>query len=205
MYGDRESMKFHELILRNQWPSETLFVPFGSQVYGTMRPDSDSDFLVVFPANNGVSFSELVFDNVDFQTYNLVDLQAQLDAHQINALEAYFVPGSSLPSHCTFSLSLPTLRHSLAQKASHSFVKAKKKIMVEREYLAGWKSLFHSLRILTFGIELAQTGALTNFAAANAYWDELWAAQETDWPTLQTRWQPVYNGLSSEFRRLAPK
>lgn len=198
-------MKFHELTLRNQWPPETFYIPFGSQVYGTRRPDSDSDYFVVFPANNGVSFSELVFDGCDFQTYNLVDLQAHLDAHQINALEAYFVPESPLRSYCTFTLSLPTLRHSLAQKASHSFVKAKKKITVEGESLTGWKSLFHSLRILTFGIELAQTSALTNFSAANAYWDELWAAQETDWATLQARWQPVYNGLSSEFRQVAPK
>jgi hypothetical protein len=35
-----------------------------------------------------------------------------------------------------------------AAKASNSFVKAKKKIEVERDYYVGWKSLFHSLRIL---------------------------------------------------------
>lgn len=198
-------MNFPELTHNNGWPETTIYVPFGSQVYGTALPDSDLDFIAVFPDNIAISESELVFGNVNIQTLTLVELQARLDAHQINALEAYFVPESPLPALCSFTLSLPVLRHSLAQKASHSFVKAKKKLTVEHAYRTGWKSLFHSLRILTFGIELAQTGVLANFSAANAYWDELWEAQETRWDILQPRWQPVYNALSSEFRRLAPK
>jgi predicted nucleotidyltransferase len=198
-------MQFHELVLRNNWPSDTFYIPFGSQIYGTADAASDSDYMAVFPANNGPHRVELVFAKLDIQTYNLADLETLLTQSQINALEAYFVPGSLLPLYTTFSLNLPALRHSLAQKASHSFVKAKKKITVEKDYRTGYKSLFHSLRILTFGIELAQTGALTNFCAANAYWDEIWQAQETDWAPLQARWQPVYNALSSEFRRLAPK
>lgn len=198
-------MNLHTLSQIKGWPAETIYIPFGSQVYGTALPDSDLDFIAVFPRDTGLTACELVFDRCDIQAFPLMELQALLDAHQINALEAYFVPESPLPALCSFTLRLPTLRHSLAQKASHSFVKGKKKVVVEHAYRAGWKSLFHSLRILTFGIELAQTGTLTNFSAANAYWDELWRAQETDWATLQGRWQPVYNALSSEFRRLAPK
>ncbi|WP_395088906.1 nucleotidyltransferase domain-containing protein [Armatimonas sp.] len=196
----------HEKIVKERcWPSTALFVPFGSRVYGTARLESDHDYLVVFPENNGPSGLELVLENTNLHTYTLTEFQAALDTHQIHALEAYFAPESPLPALCTFTLNRATLRQALSQKASHSFVKAKKKIAVEQDYLAGWKSLFHSLRILVFGIELAQTGALTNFAAANAYWDEIWAAQETDWETLKTRWQPVHNALSSEFRKLAPK
>ncbi|WP_309714294.1 nucleotidyltransferase domain-containing protein [Armatimonas sp.] len=198
-------MQLDKIISERHWPHTTLFIPFGSRVYGTARPDSDDDYLVVFPENDGPSGLELALENTNLQIFTLVEYQTALDAHQIHALEAYFVPNSPLSALCSFTLNRATLRQALSQKASHSFVKAKKKIAVEQDYLPGWKSLFHSLRILVFGIELARTGALTNFAAANAYWDEIWAAQETDWETLKTRWQPVHNALSSEFRKLAPK
>jgi Nucleotidyltransferase domain len=198
-------MQTDTIIPQQAWPSTTLVVPFGSQVYGTVRPDSDRDFLVVFPGNDGPSGQELTWDKSNFQTFTLADYQTALEAHQIHALEAYFAPKSPLSTLCPFTLNRAILRQALSQKASHSFVKAKKKIAVEHDYLAGWKSLFHSLRILVFGIELAKNGALTDFAAANDYWQEIWAAQETDWQVLHTRWQPVHNALSSEFRKLAPK
>lgn len=198
-------LSLHELIPRYGWPSETCFIPFGSQVYGTALPDSDIDYLVVFPDDYPFGGQELRSANLNLQTYTTRELQAALMEQEIGALEAYFVPGSCLSHHCTCTPNVPRLRHSLSQKSSHSFVKAKKKILVEQDYRTGWKSLFHSLRILVFGIELAQTGALTDFSAANAYWNELWAAQEMDWSKLQARWQPVHNALASEFRRLAPK
>lgn len=198
-------MDFHSQILSDGWPEGALSIPFGSQVYGTARSDSDFDYLVVFPHDNGVTGCERLFGRFNFQTYNQTDLQRQLEEHQIHALEVYFVPGSPLPGRLQFTLNLSTLRHSLSQKSSHSFVKAKKKIQVEQDFRTGWKSLFHALRIIVFGIELARTGALTDFSAANAYWDEIWAAQETDWTRLHARWHPVHNALTTEFRKLAPK
>jgi Nucleotidyltransferase domain len=198
-------LPLHELISQQGWPADTQLIPFGSQVYGTARPDSDTDLIVVFLSGDAPGGDELTIGRYNLQTYTLAGLCAALDDHQINALEAYFVPESCLRAHYTFTMNHAALRRSLAQKSSHSFVKAKKKIAVEQDFRAGWKSLFHSLRILVFGIELAQTGRLTEFSAANAYWEEIWAAQETDWARLQTRWQPVHNVLSSEFRRFAPK
>lgn len=52
-------MQRDKIIQERCWPRTTLFIPFGSRVYGTARPVSDDDYLVVFPENDGPSGQEL--------------------------------------------------------------------------------------------------------------------------------------------------
>ena len=61
-------MQLEKIIQERRWPRTTLFIPFGSRVYGTARPDSDHDYLVVFPENNGPLGLELAFENTNLQT-----------------------------------------------------------------------------------------------------------------------------------------
>ena len=93
----------------------------------------------------------------------------------------------------------------MSQKANHSFVKAKKKIEVEKDYYVGWKSLFHSLRILVFGIQIAKEGCISDYSAANDYWHEIREANQYDWSYFKSKYQPEHNRLATEFRKLAPK
>jgi hypothetical protein len=58
-------------------------------------------------------------------------------------------------------------------KAGNSFAKAGKKLDVEKEHYKGKKSLFHSLRILMFGIQIAKAGRITNYGEANDLWKEI--------------------------------
>ena len=97
------------------------------------------------------------------------------------------------------------LRTTISEKASHSFVKAKKKIDKEHDYYVGWKSLFHSLRILNFGIQVASKGKIYDYSAANPIWFEIRDAQRYTWDYFKDKYQPVYNELATEFKKLAPK
>ena len=184
---------------------DIILAPYGSRVYGTQRSTSDYDYIAIIPPNDRVDTgTEYHHNNVDIHIYNREDFQHQLNLHKIHTLEVYFLP-DNLCQEFDFQLSLPMLRRSISQKASHSFVKAKKKLEVEKDYYIGWKSLFHSLRILEFGIQIASEGKITDYSKANHFWLDILHAQHYNWEFFKESYQPVYNRLATEFRKLAPK
>lgn len=186
---------------------EDLFLfPYGSRVYGTHSVNSDYDYIAVVPPNRKADTGEEYRNgNLNIHMYNRLHWQDQLDQHKIHALEAYFLPDGVCFKNFKFKLDLVKLRNELSQKASHSFVKAKKKIEVEKDFYIGWKSLFHSLRILNFGIQIASKGKIEDYSAANHYWKEILEAQQYNWDYFKQKYQPEHNKLSTEFRKLAPK
>jgi len=185
---------------------DVLLFPYGSRVYGTHSENSDYDYLAVIPAGRQADTgTEYRHDNYNIHMYNRIDWQNQLNDHKIHTLEAYFLPDGICKGSFQFKLDLNVLRHELSEKSSHSFVKAKKKIEVEKDYYIGWKSLFHSLRILTFAIQIARDGGIVDYGAANHYWTEIRDAQQYKWDYFKQKYQPEYNRLASEFKKLAPK
>lgn len=104
------------------------------------------------------------------------------------------------------------IRKSFSSKASNSFVKAKKKmtvevekgINIEKNIYIGQKSLWHSLKILTFGIELIKTGTieLNNDELKKMYQDIL---KIKNWDILKEKYKPIYNNLHSQFKILTNK
>lgn len=185
---------------------DLLLVPYGSRVYGTNKDDSDYDYIAIVPANRRANTGEeFVRGETNIHIYNRYDFTKQLAQHKIHALEAYFLPSGEVAKEFSFNLNLITLRHELCQKASHSFVKAKKKIDVEHDHYVGWKSLFHSLRILTFGIQLGSGGKISDYSAANHFWLDIRDARQYNWEYFKVKYQPIYNSLATEFRKLAPK
>lgn len=108
-------------------------------------------------------------------------------------------------SHFNLDLDVTKLRHALSEKASHSFVKAKKKIDKEKDYYIGRKSLFHSLRILTFGTQIAEMGAIVDYSAANHHWFDILNEPYYEWSWFDSKYGPVYNELATRFRKVAPK
>lgn len=192
----------------------TLMFPYGSRVYGTHKPNSDYDFIAVVP--NGTDIADGTeyrngLLNVHIESH--AAFQQHLDEHKVKALECWFMPHEFMPqegalhvgANFKFTLDKVTLRHEFSSKASNSFVKAKKKIEKEKDYYIGWKSLFHSLRILNFGIQIARDGSIGDFTAANNHWLDILAANQYDWDYFKEKYQPIYNALATEFRQLAPK
>jgi len=186
-------------------PQDVILVPYGSRVYGTATASSDYDYIAIIPANRfadtGTEFRKA---DTNIHMYNKVDFQKQLIRHKIHALEAYFHP-DKLCTQFKWELNPGVLREEIASKASHSFVKAKKKIEKEHDYYIGFKSLFHSLRILIFGTQVAQHKAIVDYGAANYLWKEIIEANQYNWEYFKEKYQPVYNELASEFRKVAPK
>lgn len=66
----------------------------------------------------------------------------------------------------------------------------------------GRKSMFHSIRIIMKGIQIAEYGKIVDYGCANHYLKSVMAME--DWETIQEYFQPLYNRLKTKFRLLAP-
>jgi hypothetical protein len=106
-----------------------------------------------------------------------------------------------------FQLSLPLLRKSISSIVNNSWVKAKKKMELKDEcsYI-GLKSLFHSFRILDFGIQIALMNTI-HYSSANGLWVELKEEFEDNksWDFYYQKYKSQHNELMTRFRLVAPK
>jgi hypothetical protein len=64
-----------------------------------------------------------------------------------------------------------SLRHNISHYSSNSYAKSKKKIQ-QGDYYLGIKSLFHSLRMVDFGIQVSKNNSI-NFQSCNHIWEDL--------------------------------
>jgi hypothetical protein len=181
--------------------------PYGSRVYGTARKNSDFDYIVVTKKKTNEQYSDSLI-NINFYTPD--EHQQRLNEHEISALECYFLPIhlelKEIPLvPFTFKLDLSTLRHALSAKSSNSWVKAKKKLTVEKDYDLdlGRKSLFHSMRIIDYGMQIATHGRIVNYGSCNALFQEIMNCYT--WTDMFDQYKERYNRMCSDFRVLAPK
>lgn len=104
-------------------------------------------------------------------------------------------------------INIPQLRKAISAKCSNSFAKARKKLVVEKDYnpLTAKKSLFHVMRMQMFGIQLATQGRITDFSEANYLFHEIMSIDSNDWQVFKKKYQPIANHFATEFRKVAPK
>jgi hypothetical protein len=179
---------------------------YGSRVYGTTDKESDTDLIMVSD-DAGQPETQMKWPGTDVTVWSSSEYQRLLDAHDPSALECWFLPESLVAgSGGDFSFSLDTgmLRRSFSAKASNSWVKAKKKMEVHGDLRLGRKSLFHSMRILGFGIQIARFGRLLHYNEENSVWQRISEQDFGSWTQYKEHWQDHYNRLHSEFRLAAP-
>lgn len=185
--------------------------PYGSQVYGTAGSQSDFDYIAVIDQNlEQPANLDLPDLNVNITLYSPSLFQQKLNEHEISVLECLFLPPNLIlkkTNEFAFTLSLPKLRAAISAKASNSWVKAKKKMIVEKDYAPyiGVKSLFHCFRIIEFGRQIAIHGKIVDYEAANGIWKELSLVESWTWPQLENTYKELYNKACTEFRLVAPK
>src|SRR5437764_9853414 len=137
---------------------------YGSTVYGTHNhKTSDNDYIVVVKGDGEFSYD--VKDIDDYHVYSESAFIKKIEEHHIAILECIFQHEHD-PYVKHFRLDKEKLRRSISAISSNSFVKCKKKLAEDDVYI-GLKSLFHSLRILMFGIQIAKTGKIYDYSCAN--------------------------------------
>lgn len=173
---------------------------YGSRVYGTATEDSDYDYMAVADSDDIELDYTFEQDDVSIHVVSEPLFIKKIKECHISYLECIFQKeDSKYREH--FELNLEALRRNVSGISSNSFVKCKKKLAIGEDYI-GKKSMFHSIRILMFGIQIAKHGRIVDYGCANHYLGTVMAMK--DWNTIKLFFQPIYNSLKSEFKLLAP-
>lgn len=184
--------------------------PYGSKVYRTDSKKSDFDYIAVFKDGTVKDEFSLEKNEYNVHTYNYSSFIKLIEKHKISALECIFLPKDLIlcdRKAYNFKLNIQTLRSSISEKASHSWVKAKKKFEVEKDkniYIAK-KSLFHSFRIIDFGKQIVENNKIINYSSMNNLWFEILNNPSEEWKDYFNLYKNKHNKNLTEFRELAPK
>lgn len=182
--------------------------PYGSRVYRSHTDTSDKDLIII---------SDKYYDSqdIDIKIYTVTDFQSALDNHEISALECYFLPFEMVykkDHDFTFTLNKMKLRKSISTIASNSFVKGKKKLTILGDYdkELAIKSIFHALRILDFGIQIANNGKIVNYSSSNWILTDLKEMtlnleNNSAWEVVEHKYKKIFNDRASEVKMLCPK
>lgn len=175
---------------------------FGSHCYKVASDKSDYDILII--ANTPYEETEIVVDNFNIHILTLNRFLEGLRQFNIRNIECLLSPYIIQEEiKIALEIKIPGLRHSISHICSNSWVKAKKKLE-QGDYYIGIKSLFHSLRIAMFGIQLATYGEIKDWTCANWIWNVIksktWTFEELDNYFREER-----NRLMTEFRKITKK
>lgn len=185
--------------------------PLGSRVYGSHTDESDYDYILV-------CWEHFDSEDINVHVYTVNQFKQALANHEIQALECYFINDDLIVKlddtrhQEGFVLDKTKLRTSISTITSNSWVKGKKKLIVAGDYdpFLAIKSIFHSLRILDFGIQIGSVGYIEDFSGMNWVLEDLKKMstqyqRDELWNAIDTKYRSLYNQKSSKFKQLCPK
>lgn len=191
-----------EYIFKDEVTEEVLYkFEFGSTIYGTDNKKSDVDYNYVVKSDAPLKYS-IEKPDISISVYDEQTFIQMIKDHHIQALECIFSQQDH-PYMQYYELDKTKLRHAISSVASNSFGKAFKKMMQGDLYI-GQKSLFHSLRIIMFGIQIAKHGKIIDFEEANPLYHAIMSSISTGSEDYKIVFKPIHNALMTEFRKLAP-
>lgn len=192
----------------------------GSAIYGTFEHGvSDLDYLVVVDDSCNWMLSDYqkgefqfkVVDyylgiNNDYTFMTQANFVTSVRNNEIDKLECIFARRDEYYDSL-FILDKWKLRRSVSSICSNSWVKAKKKLIVDKDYdlRIAQKSLWHSLRIYMFGIQIAKYNTIKDFSEANYLWDEIKNEPNPVWDVYYAKYKPLFNKLRSELVELCER
>lgn len=202
-------------------PNGSTLYPYGSRVYGTATKDSDYDFQIILSDKDFKREdwrNALAQTGLDLHVWSRSQWIDALNDHRVYALECHFLSKSRMVNNSMymvdrlnsmkfpFKLDKAKLREEFSRVASNSWVKAKKKLIVEADYneRIAKKSIFHSFRILDFGVQIAKEGRIVDYNSMNEIYHEIMSLP-ADWETIDAALRGRHNALASEFRSVCPK
>lgn len=195
-------------LIEKHYEGEYELFPFGSRVYGTERTDSDYDYIAVLNSNKYPEIgSTLEEGEVTVHLHTRRDFTKMIERHDVRAMECIYLVGGEKPE-----IDLGNLRKAFSTVANGAWIKGKKKLIVSADYnkMQAIKSIFHSIRIFDYGIQIVTNGNISEPARykwllvelhllANQYErDELWEK-------IFDKYHTIYKDVASQFKILAPK
>jgi hypothetical protein len=156
--------------------------PYGSRVYGTASETSDYDYIVVTKGaflksgafkQNAISSDDRKIQAVLYSRTGFIDA---LNNYEMGAIECIFLDSSQvLLSKWPFRIQkwdTKEMVNKVIQKASASWHIASRQSKDGFKAIAK-KGIFHSLRILMFGLQLKEYQTIYNYSEANELKSEM--------------------------------
>lgn len=150
--------------------------PYGSRVYGLAKDDSDYDYIIVTKSSflpsgafkqNAISSSDKNIQGVLYSRSGFIDA---INNYEIGALECLSLdPTNIIISKWPFKIQKwdeKEMVKKIIQKASASWHIASEQSRNDQKHLAK-KGVFHTLRILMFGIQLKEHKKIVDFSVSN--------------------------------------
>ena len=167
---------------------------YGSRIYGTARPESDWDIICVTAALLEHEEKRVKIGN-DLLNIHLITpdkFQAGLTNHDMMNLECYFSPESARlqeKMELKFVLNKKKLAKNIIAQSFNSWQGGKHKLEGGDIY-RGLKSIFHSLRMLMFAIQIADHGKIISFSEANYLHTAINESDEMDFDFFREEYLP---------------
>jgi predicted nucleotidyltransferase len=179
---------------------------YGSRIYGTASPDSDWDIICVTAALLEHEEKRVKVGN-DLLNIHLITpdkFQRGLDNHDIMNLECYFSPEWARLQEklvLKFELNKKKLAKNIISQSFVSWQGGKHKIN-NGDIYRGLKSIFHSLKMLLFAIQIAEHGKIINFSEANYLHHEIHDCDEFEYGYFVEKYMPFKMDLEDKLKEL---
>lgn len=188
---------------------------WGSRVYGCSTAQSDWDFICVMPdgwiEKNNTDQCFTVMSDMEF-TFNFESVtswQEKIGSNAIEALECSFLPSKFVVKEnkkFPITIDYDKVRHTISRVSSIAWVKGLNKLSVHKDYnqYVGRKSIWHSLRLFMFGIQIMKYDKIVDYTEGNIYYDDIihhvFPADIKEAEGFKALYQGTYNRLHSEFK-----
>lgn len=198
--------KIKDLVGLPEWKILNIYL-YGSRVYGTSHYDSDFDFLVL--ANSLDRDREIKNGRYNIHIHTPDKFQDDLWVYNMVNLECVFAPEfarvqETIEYRKAFGFDPIKFKRSILKQSHNSWMKSKMKFR-EMDIERATKSLFHSMRILLFGIQLLDEGEIFDFSEANYYWEEIRSVDEHRWNFFKEKFLPRKKDLEEMLMDMKPK
>jgi len=199
-----EEVKNEIITLTGLHPSKIRNIyPFGSRVYGNFTLNSDLDCVVIACSMNlNVEIHEGLY-NIHITTPDA--FKEQLDAHDIRNIECIYAPrnitiASQIDYLKDFRIYTPQLKKMIITQSAGAWTRARKRLE-QGNIIGGAKSLYHTFRILKFGLQLMEYRKIVDFTAGNDIWEEVKNFEGLEWQEYQDKWLEYKKTLQKQMRR----
>lgn len=198
-------------------------IPYGSQVYKN-KVASDFDFYIIVEEDNVEQ--DIHKDDIDLSIISKNKFLNECNNNTVKSIESLYTDPKTENYYVDkdFGITLQLLKKTVINKSkmrenfskttSNSYVKAKKKIIVEEDfdYMTSLKSLWHSIRINDFAIQILEKEKI-DFTSMNNLYTEIENDykkynvdnKEDMWKNIHSKYKPIFNQKSSMLKKICPK
>jgi len=177
---------------------------FGSRLYGTANEKSDTDYIVIQGVYRPI-------DDVNIHCYTVGNFIRACEQGDISCLEILYSNNNFPFNKEDITLNFESFRRNNSMLTSNSWVKGKKKLIVLGDYDLdiGLKSIFHSLRILDYCIQIGEQKEIYDFTRDSYILKDLYKLSESYnyqdlWDAIDAKYRGEFNRRKSLFKSLFP-